>query len=596
MYFCFILDDYINMKKTVCQTGFIILFLFFFSAFVPAQGYLRTQGQEIVNNDGALLLRGIGLGGWVLQEPYMLQLSGVARTQTQIRNKISDLIGDSATRLFYEDWIKNSVTREDLDSLAAWGFNSIRFPMHYNLFTLPVEQESVPGKNTWLETGFALTDSLLSWCKANRMYLILDLHAAPGGQGNDVAIADASEIRLWESEENKNKTVALWRKIAERYAGEEWIGGYDIINEPNYGFESKDDKNGCNETLNRPLRELLIRITEAIREVDNNHLIVIEGNCWGNNYNGIFPLWDNNIVISFHKYWNYNDENEIEYILNYRKQNNAPVWLSESGENSNAWFTDAIRLVEGKNIGWCWWTYKRMSPVCPMEIRQAEGYEALKQYWKGNGKRPSPEQALRVLNQLAENCKIKHTIFHKDYVDALFRQVQTDETLPYAKHELKSGNPLTVFASDYDLGRSGQAYHDTDSANYRTSTSVSIPWNRGESYRNDGVDIIPCNDFPANGYCVSYTEAGEWLQYTVDVETSGEYTIDVRASLASGGGQFHLTINGEPAGEVKIPAGSTREWTHFPLEKKRLEKGRNHLRLFIDKGGFDLNCIRLATE
>jgi hypothetical protein len=68
-----------------------------------------------------------------------------------------------------------------VDLLAKTGFNSIRLPMHYNLFTLPIEEEPVRGQNTWLTTGFTMTDDLLAWCQANQMYLILDLHAAPGG-------------------------------------------------------------------------------------------------------------------------------------------------------------------------------------------------------------------------------------------------------------------------------------------------------------------------------------------------------------------------------------------------------------------------------
>ena len=42
---------------------------------------------------------------------------------------------------------------------------------------------------------------------------------------------------------NQEKMIALWRKLAERYANEPMIAAYDIINEPNWGFESADDKN-----------------------------------------------------------------------------------------------------------------------------------------------------------------------------------------------------------------------------------------------------------------------------------------------------------------------------------------------------------------
>jgi len=144
----------------------------------------------------------------------------------------------------------------------------------------------VKGRDTWLTTGFEMTDRLLAWCKANRMYLILDLHAAPGGQGKDANISDYDPTKpsLWESEENQRKTVALWRQLAQRYANEPWIGGYDLLNEPNWTFEGKTgDKaeNGVRDVSNRQIWDLYQAITRAIREVDRNHVIIVEGNGWG---------------------------------------------------------------------------------------------------------------------------------------------------------------------------------------------------------------------------------------------------------------------------------------------------------------------------
>ena len=126
----------------------------------------------------------MGLGGWMLQEGYMLHLSNLGQ-QYKIKEKIIDVVGKEKANYFYDQWLLNHTTKQDIDSLAAWGFNSVRLPMHYNLYTLPVEEEPVIGQQTWIEKGFTLTDSLLSWCKANKLYLILDLHAAPGGQGVD---------------------------------------------------------------------------------------------------------------------------------------------------------------------------------------------------------------------------------------------------------------------------------------------------------------------------------------------------------------------------------------------------------------------------
>ncbi len=389
-----------------------------------SQGFIKVDGKTIVKEDGKeIILKGMGLGGWMLQEPYMLQLSGIATNQSSIRSKIVNLVGEDKTAVFYNAWLSNNCRKADIDSLASWGFNSIRLPMHYNLFTLAVDKEPVAGKNTWLNKGFQLTDSLLSWCKADKIYLILDLHAAPGGQGNDNAIADRDSTKpsLWQSELNKQKTIALWKKLAKRYANEPWIGGYDLINETNWGFQNTADKNGCAETENGSLKKLLTDITKAIREVDKKHIIFIEANCWGNNYKGIFPLWDKNIVVSFHKYWNNNDQQSIQSFLDFREKFNVPIWCGETGENSNAWFTGAIKLFQKNKIGWAWWPLKKMGVSNPLQIMPDSGYYKLVSYWKGESAKPTVAVAFKVLMQLTEAIKAENCVFHKDVIDAMFR-------------------------------------------------------------------------------------------------------------------------------------------------------------------------------
>ncbi|RYY58173.1 MAG: hypothetical protein EOO12_17410, partial [Chitinophagaceae bacterium] len=163
--------------------------------------------------------------------------------------------------------------------------------------------------------------------------LILDLHAAPGGQGNDLPISDRDSSRapLWQDSAAQNKTVALWTRLAERYVREPWIGAYDLINEPNWNFSNPQDRNGCNDSSNAPLRAFYMRLTEAVRRVDTNHLVIIEGNCWGNNYRGVLPPWDGNMALSFHKYWNDNNDGAIAGIADLRKRYGIPVWMGESG-------------------------------------------------------------------------------------------------------------------------------------------------------------------------------------------------------------------------------------------------------------------------
>jgi aryl-phospho-beta-D-glucosidase BglC (GH1 family) len=387
----------------------VLLVLLFSSC---SRGFLKTDGKQIVDGNGKpIILRGIGLGGWMLQEPYMLQLSDVAGTQTEIKARIASLIGEQECGEFYANYLSNMITERDIDSLKAWGFNSIRLPMHYNLYTLPVEKEPVAGENTWLNTGFDLTDKLLAWCKKNRIYLILDLHAAPGGQGNDRPIADVDTLKpqLWESEENQKKTVQLWKKLAERYADEEWIGGYDLINETNYKMEG-----------NAPLKKLFLEITGEIRKIDNNHIIFIEGNQFANDYDGLTPPWDKNMSYSFHKYWNATTVESIQKYLDIREKFNIPFWLGESGENSNQWFKETVTLVENNNIGWAWWTIKKIgSESSLMTITEPAGYKKIVDFWAGKGPEPTKEEAKAVFMELAENVKIEKCKVNYSVIEAL---------------------------------------------------------------------------------------------------------------------------------------------------------------------------------
>ena len=376
------------------------------------QNYLKRDGRNIVDSNGEpFLLRGIGLGGWMLQEPYMLKLSGISPAQYDIRKKITALVGEERCREFYDAWLANMVTRRDIDSLKAWGFNSVRLPMHYNLFTPPVEDEPKSGEFTWIEKGFIMTDSLLAWCGANQMYLILDLHAAPGGQGNDIPIADVdtTKPKLWENEVNRRKTIAIWHKLAERYSDEPWIGGYDLINETNFALEG-----------NAALRKLLMDITAAIRLNDTNHIIFIEGNHFATDFAGLTPPWDSNMVYSFHKYWNAPARETIQKYLDIRNQYNVPLWMGESGENNNEWYRSAVHLFETDSIGWAWWTLKKLgSESGIMNVMIPDGYQQIIDYWRGNGPAPAPDEAYRVLMQLTENILIENCTVNYGVIDAL---------------------------------------------------------------------------------------------------------------------------------------------------------------------------------
>ena len=553
--------------------------LFISLVFIVSLGWsqgLRTQGTQIVNsNNEEVLLRGYGPGGWQIMEGYMMQSSGFAGSQHEIKDKLIDLMGESNTETFFTQWRANHFTQRDVDSLAAWGFNSIRIPMHYNLFTLPIEEEPVAGENTWIETGFELIDDVLAWAAPHDIYVILDMHAAPGGQGTGSEINDYDPTKpsLWESQENRDKLVALWTRIADRYKNNEWIGGYDLINETHWDLPG-----------NTLLREVFEDITAGIRSVDTNHIIFIEGNSYANDHSGLTPPWDDNMVYSFHKYWNTNNPGDLDWILPLRAQQNVPLWMGESGENSNTWFTDAVSLFEDNNIGWAWWAVRKIGDIdSPYAVDINPGYQDILDYWQGNGSQPTATEAFNSMMELADNLLVENSRFRKDVPDALIRQVQTDETIPY--NGSPSAIPGVIHMSDFDLGKNNFAYYDTVVGDYNLSTGDFTAWNSGWSYRNDGVDIEKNTDnINSNGFHVGFVEQGEWMKYTVNISEAAVYKAKIRLATQQSGGEFFLTIDDQEvtATQVVSATGGWTQFSTFEISDIILPAGQHSLKLHIN--------------
>ena len=541
------------------------------------QGFLKTSGKKIIDGQGKeIILKGIGLGGWWLQEGYMFETSAFAGPQHVFRKKIEELIGVDSTNAFYNAFLNNFVTHRDIDSIAKWGFNSIRLAMHYNLLIEPADPD------TFLTRGFNIIDSLISWCKKNKLYLILDLHAAPGGQGHDAPISDydTTQPSLWESEENQNLTVLLWKEIARRYAQETVIGGYDLINEPNWDLGD----------FNERLKDLYISITNAVREVDTNHILFIEGNWFATDFKGLTPPWDDNMVYSFHKYWNPCTTQSIQYLLDIRNSHNIPLWLGETGENSNSWFTTLVKLMNQHGIGWANWPFKKLNSVAgPLTIPKPAAYQVLLDYWNGQTSSPSEVYAYNALLSLTDSLLIENCTVHPDVIHAWITAPGNSKAVPFCHHEI----PGRIFCTDYDMGYQNTTYSDADFQNIGSGSGTT---NAGGKYRNDGVDIESCGDAITNGYNVGWTAAGEWMEYTVNVTENNPYAVYVRYAGQSETGKVHLEVDDtDVTGQVSLaPTGGWQNWKTSLLGNFPLEKGQHTVRLVIETAGFNLNYLEFT--
>ena len=556
---------------------FLSIILFFSAELNYSQDVLNVSGIKFINQNGQeVYLKGMGLGGWLEPEGYMFGMSAFANSPSQIQKKIQDLIGTDNTNAFYSSFRKNFVTESDIKALATWGFNLVRLPFHYNILTPP----GSPG--VYLENGFAIFDSLISWCKADHIYIILDMHCAPGGE-SDQSISDYDPAipSLWQDTAKQTRTVDIWKTIAERYKNEPTIAGYDLLNEPRWDFP-----NG-----NQPLRDLYVRITNAIRSVDTTHILFIEGNQYATDFSGLTPPWDTKMSYSFHKYWNANNVNSIQGYLNLRNTYNVPLWLGESGENSNTWYTECLTLLQQYDISWSWWTLKKFSTInAPSNVIVTSDYQQLLNYWQGTGTKPTAASATNVLLRMADNLKFNNCIFQKDVIDAMMRQLNDNSTIPYADNNI----PGIIYVTDYDIGKLGFAYSDVD---YENNGSSQTSWNSGWSYRNDGVDIEPCSDFPTNGFDVGWIAAGEWTKYSVNISQGGSYNIDVRYASNQAGGKFVLRLDGNIISSIiSVPVtGGWQNWQTMTLENIQFPAGKHTLQTQFISGGFNLNYL-LFTE
>ena len=519
----------------------------------------------------------MGLGGWMVQEGYMMAPGGFSGTQFQIRDNITDLIGEEETEKFYNKWLNNHVRKIDIDSMKAWGFNLVRVPIHYNLFTKPIEEETFPGSYTDIGKGYTLLDSLLEWCKVNEMYMMIDLHAAPGGQGYnaDISDYDSSKFSLWESVANQDKTVELWKRLSQRYKNEEWVAGYDLINEPNWNLPG-----------NKLLKELYVRITDVIRAEGDEHILFIEGNWFANDFTGLVPPWDDNMVYSPHKYWSPVDEEYLDWLI--QDTLTTPIFVGETGENSNLWYRDAIKLYEDNKIGWAWWPFKRIDAIQPpLSINYNEKYKKIVDYWNTGNNRPTKEEAIQGLIQLTEDIKFENCFYHKDIIDAMFRQPFSDETVPYANNTI----PGKIYATDFDMGVMGSAYYDAGAdANYGGDFS---PWNNGWGLRNDNVDIQLSNDSLSNGFHVGWTETDEWMKYTFLLDSSGSYKVDLHYATESSDGKFSLSIDNEKITDVISleSTGSWEKWRRISIDSVIINENDNSFKFNVERGTFNFSFI-----
>ena len=561
--------------------GLMLLAMATVSRAQSTTNFFRASGRNILSPNGTtnFVMRGMTLNASLTPEAYALQLTQpdangytYLGSYSDIQARISVLLNNATDeQTFWSTYTSNYVTSVDCALMKSQGFNVIRLPFNHRLLS------TLGSTNSYLESGFQVLSNMVQWCKTNGLYVVLDMHSAPGGQSAD-APADPESTQwtwmgstsnqvgvacLWTdtgntsgrtSAQNKQRTIDMWSEIARRFSTETQIAGYDLVNEPVLPA-------GVNTST---MRTLYSNITAAIRLVDTNHLILIEGNSYASTTNGLGPMnWDpqNNLALVFHKYWSTNSPASIQPFTSFSSTYNVPLIMGEAGENSNPWNYELRQLLETNNpgIGWLWWDWKKVNSISGQySANVTPNYQYVITNFRFSGTNPATTK--QGLMEMAANIATTNCHFDPGWVASLVSSQFGTTPVPFA-----SAVPLpgVIYAPNYDVGYQNISYFDTETE----ATSQGETWNYGWTYRNDGVDIYyptsPDSDPLSIGYYVGQTATNEWQKFTVNVTASGNYQLAFRVATGKVGGQIQLLDGATSLASLAVPNNFTNAWEQF---------------------------------
>ena len=385
----------------------LMIWLTLITLAAPASAQLvRIEGTRFIAPDGRVLhIKGISLGNWLMPEGYMFKFE-VAKAPHQIYGAFDRLLGAEKAAAFWKQYRDTYIAQDDIRFIASVGFNTVRIPLHWNLFMSP--------DGTMTGEGWALLDRALGWVKEAGLLAIVDLHAAPGGQTGINHDDGPGYPLMFYVPRDRDLTVKLWQAIALRYKGNPTILGYDLLNEPIAPYHDI-------ATLNPRLEPFFRRVTEAIRAVDPGRIVFLAAGQWSSSFDMFGPPFAPNLAYTYHSFWASTKRDSIQRHLNFSERYNVPLFLGETGELTDGWNEGFRKLHEAHDIGWSFWTYKNLdSASTVISIPRPEGWDRIVAYADDTRTdKPSDAVIAKALAQYLDGMQVKNATVRWSYLGSL---------------------------------------------------------------------------------------------------------------------------------------------------------------------------------
>ena len=501
------------------------------------EGFVHVAGAQLVDGKGEpVALRGVGLGNWLLPEGYMWKFASPGpQSPHEIEAVVVDLVGAERAGEFWRRFRDVFVTERDIAKIRAEGMNHVRLPINWRVL--------MTDEGRLIESGFELIDRLIGWCRTNDLWVVLDLHGAPGGQtGTHIDDSLHGKPELFTDGRYRELTLHLWRAIAQRYRDEVAVAAYDLLNEPlphEYQHRYADR-----------LRDLYVDLTAAIREVDPNHAISYEGTHWATNWDIFTEAWDPNSVLQFHKYWSSPDRPSIQAYIDTGTRLGLPIYMGEGGENHLDWIQTAFQLYDDCGISWNFWPWKKVDTMTsPCSVVAPEGWQRILDFTSGRAGKPSAPEAWAVLTELLDAMAIERCDYRSEVIASLFRRP-----------------PLRVPAVGFGFrgpGRSYRTFSAEPLSGFRSDDQVTV--RRVSGANLDELDWSHSADRKASaedGLAVSLGD-GEWVAYDFEMAEPGPMEFDVAS--ADGRLTIDLSVDGTTLIEEAGDSGGVRAATKGSL-------------------------------